>query len=101
MRWLVCLAVCCGGCGSSLQYQGWTPSFRYMRDEPGLNDVYFGADANFVVEDRSVSRRPAVTASRPLDAWNTPVAWQPLTSPVVNPVQEAGLSREPVIDENK
>jgi hypothetical protein len=102
MRWLVCLAVCCGGCGSSLQYQGWTPSFRYMRDEPGFNEVYFGADANFVIEDRSATRQPLVASSRPLDAWNTPVAWQPLTTPVVNAVQEAAVSPEPaILDDNK
>ena len=97
MRWLICLAACCGGCGS-LQYQGVSPSFRFMRDDPGINDVYVGADANFVVEERPSSASPAIAQARPLDPWNTPVAWQPLTTPVAEPVQEAGVNADPAID---
>jgi hypothetical protein len=96
MRWLVGLLVCwCGGCGS-VQYQGWSPSFRWMRDDPGVEDVYVGADANFVIEDRT--QRTTVAQDRPLEAWNTPVAWQPLTPPVAAPVQEAAVSADPAVD---
>jgi hypothetical protein len=99
MRWLVGLLVCCcGGCGS-VQYEGWSPSFRWMRDDPGVEDVYVGADANFVIEDRTTTaQRTSAAQNRPLDAWNTPVAWQPLTTPAAAPVQEAGLSPDPAID---
>jgi hypothetical protein len=98
MRWLVCLAVCCGGCGSSLQYQGWSPSFRYTRDDPGLRDVYYGVDANFAVEEPASRRANTVAQGQPLDPWNTPVAWQPLTAPVINPIQEAVVSPDPAVD---
>ena len=102
MRWLVGLLVCCcccggGGCGS-IQYQGWSPSFRWMRDDPGVNDVYVGADANFVLHDSATAQRTAAAEDRPLDAWNTPLAWQPLTTPVAAPVQEANVSAGPAID---
>jgi hypothetical protein len=100
MRWLVGLLVCCGGCGS-VQYQGWSPSFRWTRDDPGLQDVYVGADANFVLEDRSSAPRPTIAQDRPLDAWNTAVAWQPLTVPDASPVQEAGIDAAPALDANK
>ena len=97
MRWMIWLAALCGGCGS-LQYQGWSPSFRTFRDGPDFEDVYIGADAQFVVVDRPASGTPGVASARPLDAWNTPVASQPITVPDVSPVQEAGTSAEPVID---
>ena len=96
MRWLVFLAVCCGGCGSSLQYQGWSPSFRYTRDDPGLNDIYYGVDANFVVAEPL--HRPTVARAEAVDPWNTPVAYQPLTAPVIQPIQEAGVSADPAVD---
>ena len=98
MCWLVFLAVCCGGCGSSsLEYQGWSPSFRYTRDDPGLNDIYYGIDANFVVAE-PLHRPPTVARAEPVDPWNSPVAYQPLTAPVLNPIQEAGVSTDAAVD---
>ncbi len=98
MRWLlVGLLVCCGGCGS-LQYQGWSPSFRWMTDDPGVRDVYVGADANFAIEDQPSVRAVALAEHRPVDGWNTPVACQPLTQPVSADVREAGVSAEPLLD---
>jgi hypothetical protein len=104
MRWLVLMAaVCgCGGCGS-LQYQGWSPSFRWMRDDPGLQDVYYGADLNFAVTEPTPyhSGNFASQASA-TDSWNTPVAFQPLTTPAeARPVEEATVSPDPLIDANK
>jgi hypothetical protein len=107
MRWLVLMAaVCgCGGCGSSLQYQGWSPSFRWTRDDPGLRDVYYGADLNFAVAEPAPYHSGTFSQAQAPDAWNTPVAFQPLTAPPdVRPVEEATVSPEPVIvgdDDNK
>jgi hypothetical protein len=98
MRWLVFLAVCCGGCGSSVEYQGWSPSFRYTRDDPGLNDIYYGIDANFVIAEPTPRRTNTVAQAQAVDPWNTPVAYQPLTAPVLNPIQEAGVNADPAID---
>lgn len=102
MRWLVLMAAVlnCVGCGS-LEYQGLSPSFRWMRDDPDLRDVYYGADMNFVVVEptpyHSSTFSSQATAS---DAWNTPVAFQPLTAPEVRPVEEATVSREPAIGDD-
>src|SRR3954468_13976170 len=64
------------GCGS-LAFQGYSPSLRTTREDPGFNDYYVGANANFAVVGPNESPRPAaVTAAGrdPYDAWNTPVA---------------------------
>jgi hypothetical protein len=51
------------------------------------------------VEDPAPRRAAAAVArGQALDPWNTPVAWQPLTAPVVDPIQEAGVSAEPAVD---
>jgi hypothetical protein len=99
MRWLVLMAaVCgCGGCGS-LEYQGWSPSFRWTRDDPELRDVYYGADLNFAVAEPSPYHSGTFAHAEAADAWNTPVAFQPLTVPAVRPIEEATVSPEPVID---
>jgi len=98
MRWLVLMAAVfgCGGCGS-VEYQGWSPSFRWMRDDPGLRDVYYGADMNFAVAEATPYHSGTFAHAEPVDAWNTPVAFQPLTAPEVRPVQEATVSPEPAI----
>jgi len=81
-----------------VEYQGWSPSFRYTRDEPGLNDIYYGIDANFVVAEPMPRRTTTVAQTQTVDPWNTPVAYQPLTAPVLNPIQEAGVSAAPAVD---
>jgi hypothetical protein len=63
-----------------------------------LNHVYYGLDANFVVEEPAARRPAAVARGEAIDPWNTPVAWQPLTAPVLHPIQEAGVSAEPAVD---
>jgi hypothetical protein len=109
MRWLVLMAaVCgCGGCGS-LQYQGWSPSFRWAREEPDLQDVYYGAEMKFTVAEPAPyhSGNFSSAQARASDAWNTPVAFQPLTTPaaMARPVEHATVSPEPAIvgdDANK
>jgi hypothetical protein len=70
------------GCGS-LAFQGYTPSVRATQEEPGFNEYYVGANANFaVLADRERPRpAPAAGAARdPYDVWNTPVALPPPSS---------------------
>ena len=103
MRWWFFAAVCCcgGGCGS-VQYQGWSPSFRFTRDDPGLRDVYVGADATFAVTEPAPYRSPHLAENRTVDAWNTPVAWQPLVTPVAaQPTAEAAASPDALFEANK
>jgi len=99
MRWLLLMAAVfgCGGCGS-LEYQGLSPSFRWMRDDPGLRDVYYGADMNFVVVEPAPYHSATFARAEAADAWNTPLAFQPLTAPALRPVEEATVSPEPIID---
>ena len=88
--------VCAGGC-ESLAFQKWSPSAWTMRDNPSPGDVYWGANAEFVVLDndqagRSV-RRVASVGRDPLDVWNTPVPFEAsATAPTpVAPTQTANV----------
>jgi len=80
------------GC-ESLAFQKWSPSARSMRDDPGVGDVYWGANAEFAVRDEQDLGKPMrpvaqVGGRDPLDVWNTPV---PLEA--VNPAVSSTSSR--------
>jgi hypothetical protein len=74
-----------------------------MRDDPGLDDVYYGADMNFAVAEPAPYRSGSFAQAQAQvpDAWNSPVAFQPLTTHEARPVEQASVSPEPLIDDNK
>jgi len=74
---LAAAGLICAGC-ESLAFQKWSPSARSLRDNAGPDDVYWGADAQFIVLDKQdIGRplRPAASAGGrdPMDVWNPPV----------------------------
>lgn len=80
---LLGFALTLGGC-ARLQYRSISPSMRSFNEDPWVDDMYFGADAEFAVTDRRQERHLsyATLPARPdtLDAWNPPIAWDQIPS---------------------
>jgi len=95
------LALMLGGC-VKLQYRSITPSMRSFSDDPWVDDMYFGADAEFAVLDRRQERYLASAAlpSRhdTLDAWNPPIALDKITTPHEFRMESAETGEQVEID---
>ena len=73
MRLFAILSACLllgTGC-STIEYQGTSPSARTFRDDPGLNDYYYGLDFTFAL-DRPTDYHPAVFTNDSLTGPPTP-----------------------------
>ena len=95
---LLGLALALGGC-VKLHYRGLSPSARSFTDDASVDDMYFGADAEFAVTDRAQQRYLA-TASLPtrrdtLDAWNPPIALDQMTTPHEVRIEQAETDDAP------
>ncbi|HYE21795.1 MAG TPA: hypothetical protein VEA69_25365 [Tepidisphaeraceae bacterium] len=87
----------CAGC-ESLAYQGWSPSARTMTDDPGLGDVYWGANAEFHVLDKEQEGRPmrgsASSSARGEDfGWNRGTV-NDVGAPATGEMTTAGIGRD-------
>jgi hypothetical protein len=86
-------------CGCErLQYQSVSPSARSFHEDPGVDEMYFGADAQFAITDRRQQRYLVSTALptqvNTLDAWNPVVAWDQMPTPAA-PATEQASTDEP------
>ena len=86
----------CAGC-ESLAYQGWSPSARSMKDDPGFDDVYWGANAEFHVLDKEQEGRPirgSASSARGEDlGWNRGTVKE-VGAPVTGEASVAGIGRD-------
>ena len=94
---LLAFALAFGGCGR-LEYRSIIPSAQSFHEDPSIDDMYVGAQAEFVVTDRA-QQRYMITAALPrhadtLDAWNPSIAWDQITTPPIQTGQ-ASTGAEP------
>ena len=81
-------------CGCvKLQYQSFTPSARSFHEDPGVDEMYIGADAQFAITDRR-QQRYLVSSALPTqtnthDAWNPAFAFDDVPSPAAVQIEQA------------
>ena len=81
-------------CGCDrLQYQSVSPSARSFHEDPGVDEMYFGADAQFAITDRRQQRyllsSALPTQTNTHDAWNPTIALDPVPAPITPPIEQA------------
>ena len=95
-----------GGCGQ-MDYQGTNATARTFHPDPGVDDVYVGADAEFAVTDPAEKRRlanqPPATQSDTFDAQKSQREWdqtweQATTAP--SPVEQPAEAADAPAGEN-
>jgi hypothetical protein len=90
-----------GGCGQ-MDYQGTTATARTFHPDPGVEDVYVGADAEFAVTDPAEKRRLANQPPAPADTFDAQKSqrefdqsWEQATAPTTAPAEQSAEGDAP------